>query len=76
MGVVTSAAPVVSAAPSPSVPGALRINFEVSEDMPVTAQPAQLEEAPAGCAHDPTSFSTTHNRRENGFLFSYVNLNE
>lgn len=45
--VVLLAGPLPSAAP-PSVPGALRISLEVSEDIPVTAQPAQLDEAPAG----------------------------
>lgn len=35
-------------ATAPSVPGALRISLEVMEDIPVTAQPAQLEELPAG----------------------------
>lgn len=33
---------------APSVPGALRMSLEVMEDIPVTAQPAQLEELPAG----------------------------
>lgn len=35
-------------ATAPSVPGALRMSLEVIEDIPVTAQPAQLEELPAG----------------------------
>lgn len=56
-GLVALAGPLSSATAAPSVPGVLRISLEVSEDMPVTAQPAQLEEAPAGCADDPTSFS-------------------
>lgn len=47
VGLVLLAGPLPSAAP-PSVPGALRISLEVSEDIPVTAQPAQLDEAPAG----------------------------
>lgn len=47
VSLVSLVGPLHSAAP-PSVPGALRISLEVSEDMPVTAQPAQLEEAPAG----------------------------
>lgn len=47
VSLVSLVGPLPSAAP-PSVPGALRISLEVSEDMPVTAQPAQLEEAPAG----------------------------
>lgn len=55
VGLVSLAGPLPSVAPS--VPGALRISLEVSEDIPVTAQPAQLEEAPAGCAQDATSFS-------------------
>lgn len=46
-GLLSLVGPLPSAAP-PSVPGALRISLEVSEDMPVTAQPAQLEDAPAG----------------------------
>lgn len=41
----------------PSVTGVFRINLEVSDDTPVTAQPAQLEDAPAGWALDSTSFS-------------------
>lgn len=48
VGLVSLASPVPSAGAPPSVPGALRISLDVSEDMPVTAQPAQLEEAPAG----------------------------
>lgn len=56
VGLVLLAGPSPSAAP-PSVPGALRISLEVSEDIPVTAQPAQLDEAPAGWAQDATSFS-------------------
>lgn len=47
VSLVSLVGPLPSAAP-PSVPGALRISLDVSEDMPVTAQPAQLEEAPAG----------------------------
>lgn len=57
VGLVALAGLLPSAAAPPSVPGALRISLEVSEDTPVTAQPAQLEEAPAGCADDATSFS-------------------
>lgn len=53
---VSSLGPLPSAA-VPSVPGAVRISLEVMEDMPVTAQPAQLEEGPAGWAHEATSFS-------------------
>lgn len=41
----------------PSVTGAFRINFDVSDDTPVTAHPAQLDDAPAGWALDSTSFS-------------------
>lgn len=48
VGLVALAGSLLSAAGPPSVPGALRINLEVSEDMPVTAQPVQPEEAPAG----------------------------
>lgn len=48
VGLVVSVDPLPSAAAPPSVPGALRISLDVREDMPVTAHPAQLEEAPAG----------------------------
>lgn len=48
VGPVLLVGPLVSAEVPPSVPGALRISLEVIEDMPVTAQPVQLEEAPAG----------------------------
>uniref|UniRef100_A0A3P8VA48 Retinoic acid receptor responder 3-like n=1 Tax=Cynoglossus semilaevis TaxID=244447 RepID=A0A3P8VA48_CYNSE len=47
-GLLLLLGPLSSAAALPSVPGALRINLDVREDMPVTAQPAQLDEAPAG----------------------------
>lgn len=46
--VALAAGPPPSVPVPPSVPGALRISLEVSELMPVTAQPAQLDEAPAG----------------------------
>lgn len=39
---------LLPSAPAPSGPGALRISLDVIEDIPVTAQPAQLEELPAG----------------------------
>lgn len=45
---LVSAGLLPSAAAAPSVPGLLRISLEVSEETPVTAQPAQLEEEPAG----------------------------
>lgn len=48
VGLEALAGSMPSAAAPPSVPGALRISLEVSEDMPVTAQPAQPEDAPAG----------------------------
>lgn len=57
VGLVLSVGPLPSDE-LPSAPGVVRINLEVIEDMPVTAQPAQLEEAPAGWAQDATSFST------------------
>lgn len=56
VGLVSLVGPLPSAA-APSVPGALRISLEVMEDMPVTAQPAQPDEAADGWAEDATSFS-------------------
>jgi len=47
---------------APSAPGAVRISLEVREETPVTAQPAQLEDTPAGCADDATSFSEVKGR--------------
>ena len=48
VGVVASVSVEVSGAAPPSVPGLVRISFEVSEDIPVTAQPVQPDEVPAG----------------------------
>lgn len=39
---------LLPSATTPSGPGALRISLEVMEDMPVTAQPAQLDEVAEG----------------------------
>lgn len=56
LGLDSLAGPLPSAA-APSVSGELRISLEVMDDMPVTAQPAQPDEAADGWAEDATSFS-------------------
>ena len=62
-----------TAAP-PSAPGAVRISLEVREDTPVAAQPAQLEDTPAGCTDDVTSFSASREKTSKKDNIIKVNL--
>lgn len=74
VGLVSLVGPLPSAA-APSVPGALRISFDVMDDMPVTAQPAQPDEGADGWAEDATSFSEGSKNWEKFQIFKSVDLN-
>lgn len=64
VGLDSLVGPLPSAA-APSVSGVLRISLDVMDDMPVTAQPAQPDEAADGWAEDVTSFSEGQKKWEN-----------